>query len=93
MDRGTRIPNFIIDLAKIVGGVIRDSLDVNDYRITLIIEKRIDDKQGVIIESISVDKRMSALHIELVTNRLKEFINRNVRGSKNETVSGSKINQ
>ena len=46
------LPEFLIDLAKIVGGVVRDTVDVGDYRITVMIEKKIDDKVGVIVDSI-----------------------------------------
>lgn len=68
------IPNFIIDLVKIVGNVVRDSLDFNDYRITILIERKIGDKMGVVVESISVDKKMSVLEAETFSRRLKELI-------------------
>lgn len=62
------------DLAKVLGGTVRDALDIGDYRITLMIERKIDDKMGVVVESISVDKRMSVLEVETFTRRLKELI-------------------
>ena len=68
------LPEFLIDLAKIVGGVVRDTVDVGDYRITIMIERKIDDKMGVIIDSISVDKRMSALDVDIIKRGLKEFV-------------------
>ena len=68
------LPEFLIDLAKIVGGVVRDTVDVGDYRITIMIEKKIDNKIGVIVDSISVDKRMSALDVDIIKRRLKELV-------------------
>jgi len=68
------LPYILWDLAKILGGIVRDTLDVRDYRITLMIERKVDDKMGVVVESISVDKRMSALEVETFTRRLKELI-------------------
>lgn len=68
------LPEFLIDLAKIVGGVVRDTVDVGDYRITIMIERKIDDKVGVVIDSISVDKRMSVLDVDIIKRRLKELV-------------------
>jgi len=68
------LPYILWDLTKILGRVVRDTLDVGDYRITLMIERKVDDKMGVVVESISVDKRMSALEVETFTRRLKELI-------------------
>lgn len=68
------LPYIFWDLAKILGGVVRNTLDVEDYRITLMIERKVDDKVGVIVEAISVDKRMSALEVEAIVRRLKELI-------------------
>lgn len=68
------LPYILWDLAKILGGVVKDTLDVGDYRITLMIERKIDAKAGVIVETISVDKRMSALEVETIIRRLKELI-------------------
>ncbi len=62
------------DLAKIVGGVVKDTLNVRDYRITVLIEKKVNDKTGVVVHSMSFDKRMSALEAETITRRLKELI-------------------
>ena len=70
------LPEFLIDLAKIVGGVVRDTVDVGNYRITIMIEKKIDDKMGVIVDSISVDKRMSALDVDIIKKRLKELVDK-----------------
>ena len=67
----------IIDIAKILGKVVKDTIDVGDYRITVIIEKKIDDKQGIVIEQISVDKRMSALDAKIITKRLRSVIEKN----------------
>ena len=68
------LPEFLIDLAKIVGGAVRDTVDIGDYRITIMIERKIDDKVGVVVDSISVDKRMSALDIDIIKRRLKELV-------------------
>ena len=68
------LPEFLIDLAKIVGSVVRDTVDVGDYRITIMIEKKIDNNMGVIVDSISVDKRMSVLDIGIIKRTLKELV-------------------
>jgi len=68
------LPYVLWDLAKILGGVVKDTLDVGNYRITIMIEKKIDDKMGVVMETITVDKRMSVLDLEIITNKLKELV-------------------
>ena len=68
------LPHVLFDLAKILGSVVKDSLDVGDYRITVIVERKIDEKMGVVIENMSVDKRMSSLEVEKFTTRFKELI-------------------
>ena len=68
------LPHVLWDLAKILGGVVKDTLDVGDYRITIMIEKKVDDKTGVVMETISIDKRMSALDVEIITKKLKELV-------------------
>lgn len=68
------LPNFFIDLAKILGGVVRDSLDVGDYRITVIIERKIDDKEGIVIENLSIDKKMNAMQVGIVTKKFRELM-------------------
>lgn len=67
----------IIDIAKILGKVVKDTVDVGDYRITVIIEKKIDDKQGVVIEYISVDKRMNILEVDIIARKLRSVIEKN----------------
>jgi hypothetical protein len=62
------------DLAKILGGVVKDTLDVGDYRITIMIEKKVDNKTGVVMETITVDKKMSSLDLEIITKKLKELV-------------------
>ena len=68
------LPHILWDLAKILGGVVKDTLDVGNYRITIMIEKKVDDKTGVVMDTITVDKRMSALDIEIITKKLKELV-------------------
>jgi hypothetical protein len=70
----SELPNILWDLTKILGGVVKDTLDVGNYRITVMIEKKIDDKMGVVMETITVDKRMSALDVEIITKKLKELV-------------------
>lgn len=76
----SNIPDVLIELTKILGGVVRDTMDVGNYRITFIIERKIDDgngdRTGVVIEHISVDKRMNALEVDVITKRIKELINK-----------------
>lgn len=68
------LPHVLWDLAKILGGVVKDTLDMGNYRITIMIEKKIDDNVGVVMETISVDKRMSALDLEIIIKALKELV-------------------
>ena len=68
------LPHVLWDLAKILGGVVKDTLDVGNYRITIMIEKKIDDKTGIVMETITVDKRMSILDVEIITKTLKELV-------------------
>lgn len=77
MDRGRPgVQDVLFDIAKILGGVVRDTLDVGDYRITLIIERRVDDKMGVLVDNISINKRMSVLEADMIIRRLKEMIDK-----------------
>ena len=70
------LPHILLDLAKILGSAVKDAFDVGEYRITVIVERKIDDKMGVVIENMSVDKRMSALEVEKFTSRFKELIDK-----------------
>lgn len=65
---------LFIDLAKILGKVVVDVADVGDYRITIMIERKIDDKVGIVVNSISVDKRMSVMDAEIIGRKLKELV-------------------
>lgn len=77
MDRGRPgVQDVLFDIAKILGGVVRDTLDIGDYRITLIIERRVDDKMGVLVDNISINKRMSVLEADMIIRRLKEMIDK-----------------
>jgi hypothetical protein len=64
------------DTLKILGGVIKDTLDMGDYRITLIIERKVDDKSGIIIEDIVVEKKLSESQIETIIQRFEDVINK-----------------
>ncbi len=64
------------DTLKILGGVIKDTLDVGDYRITVIVERKIDDKNGLIEENIIIKKKLSASQVEIIVQRLKDVLNR-----------------
>ncbi len=68
------LQHVLWDIAKILGGVVKDTLDVGNYRITIMIEKKIDDKMGVVMETITVDKRMSTLDVEIIAKTLKELV-------------------
>lgn len=68
------LPHVLWDLAKILGGVVKDTLDIGNYRITIMIEKKVDDKTGVVMDTITVDKRMSTLDVEIITKKLKELV-------------------
>ena len=64
----------LVDTLKILGGVVKNTLDVGDYRITVIVEKKIDDKSGIVVENMIVEKRLSGLQIETIVQRLKDII-------------------
>ncbi len=64
---------LFIDLAKILGKVVVDVADVGDYRITIMIERKIDEKVGIIVNSMSVDKKMSAMDAEIIGRKLREL--------------------
>lgn len=68
------LQHVLWDIAKILGRVVKDTLDVGNYRITIMIEKKIDDKMGVVMETITVDKRMSALDVDVIAKKLKELV-------------------
>lgn len=68
------LQNALWNLAKILGGVVKDTLDVDNYRITIMIEKKVDERTGVVMETITVDKKMSALDVEIITKKLKELV-------------------
>jgi hypothetical protein len=40
------------------------------------IEKKIDDKTGIVMDTITVDKRMSALDLEIIIKKLKELVDK-----------------
>lgn len=68
------LPEFLIDLAKIVGGAVKDAVGTENYRITIMIEKKVDDNVGVIVDSISIDKKMTMLDIGAIKRKLKELV-------------------
>ncbi len=63
------------DTLKILGGVIRDTLDVADYRITVIVERKVDDKNGIVVDNIVAEKRLSGAQVEIVIKRFRDIIN------------------
>jgi len=66
----------LVDTLKILGGVVKNTLDVGDYRITVIVERKIDDKNGIVVENMVVEKRLSGLQVETIVQRLKDVINK-----------------
>ncbi len=66
----------LVDTLKILGGVVKDTLDTGDYRITIIVERKIDDKNGIIVENMATEKRLSGSQIETIVRRLKDIINK-----------------
>ena len=62
------------DTLKILGGVVKDTLDVGDYRITIIVERKIDDKNGLVVNNMVVEKRLSGLQIGTIVQRLKDVM-------------------
>jgi hypothetical protein len=66
----------LADTLKILGSVIKDTVDIGDYRITIIVERKMDDKNGIMIDNTVVEKRLSGAQIDTVIKRLKNVINR-----------------
>ena len=66
----------LTDTLKILGGVVKDTIDVGDYRITLIVERKIDEKNGIVVDNTVVEKRLSRLQVDTVVKRLKDVINK-----------------
>ena len=64
----------VLDIAKILGKTVIDAMDVKDYRITVIIEKKIDSKLGIVVEHLTVEKRMNAIDADIITKKFKELI-------------------
>ncbi len=60
---------------KILGGVVKETIDVGDYRITVIVERKIDEKIGVVIENIVIERRSRRLDITAIIQRIKDAIN------------------
>lgn len=65
-----------IDVLKFVGNIVKDTIDVGDYRITIMLERKIDERQGIVIDSVSVDKKMSALQAEVMMKELKKLVDK-----------------
>jgi len=62
----------LADALKILGGVVKDTIDIGDYRITVIVERKIDEKNGVVVEDMVAEKRLSRGQIETIVRRLKD---------------------
>lgn len=66
----------LTDTLKILGGVVKDTIDVGDYRITLIVERKIDEKNGIVVDNTVVEKRLSRLQVDAIVKRLKNVISK-----------------
>jgi hypothetical protein len=66
----------LTDTLKILGGVVKETIDAGDYRVTLIVERKIDEKNGIVIDYTVVEKRLSRLQIDTIIKRLKDVINK-----------------
>lgn len=66
----------LVDTLKILGGVVKDTLSIGDYRITIIVEKKIDEKNGIVVENMVVEKKLSGLQVETIIQRLKDVMNK-----------------
>ena len=66
----------LADTLRILGGVVKNTIDVGDYRITIIVERKIDEKNGVVVENMVVEKRLSRLQIDTIIQRLKDVLNK-----------------
>lgn len=64
----------LADILKTLGEVVRDNIDVGDYRITLIVERKIDEKSGIVIDNVVVEKRLSRLQVDTIVRRLKDMM-------------------
>ena len=64
----------LTDTLKILGGVVKDTIDVGNYRITIIVERKVDEKVGIIVDNMVAEKRLSRLQIETIVQRLKDAV-------------------
>jgi len=68
--------DVVIDLLKLVGNTIRDATDTRTYRITIIIEDKIDDNNGIVVEHIVINKELSTLQIKTLTKEIRALLNK-----------------
>ena len=68
--------DIVIDLLKFVGNTVRDSVDVRTYRITVMIEDNIDDNNSVLLEHITVDKKLSILQLKIIIKEIRALFNK-----------------
>lgn len=75
MDKATAL-KIGIDVLKLVGDIVKDTVDIGDYRITVLLERKIDERTGIVIENISVDKKMNRVQAESLIKDIKQTINK-----------------
>ena len=66
----------LADTLKILGGVVKNTIDIGDYRITIIVERKMDEKNGVVIENMVTERQLSRLQIETIVQRLKDVMSK-----------------
>jgi len=66
----------LVDTLKILGGVVKETLSIGDYRITIIVERKVDDKSGIVVENVVVEKRLSESQVSAIIQRLKDAVNK-----------------
>lgn len=76
MIRSSELPEFLLGIAKVLGGVVRDTIDTGDYKVTIFIERKVDDDMGILIDHISIEKRMNVIEVETMRRRLKDLVNK-----------------
>lgn len=68
----------LVDTLKILGGVVKDTLNIGDYRITIIVERKIDEKIGILVENMVVEKRLSESQVETIVRKLEDVISQDM---------------
>ncbi len=66
-------------LGKLAMGVIKSLVNgdfvVSDYNITITVDKKVDEKCGVVIEHKTITRRMTKMQAEAIAKKMEEVAN------------------